>query len=58
MQIQTVNDLFNVHHLRLVDLCDADVVFGSNGESSLEDKAEVVTRTKALTSLSSATHSH
>lgn len=54
MQIQTVNDLFNVHHLRLVDLCDADVVFGSNGESSLEDKAEVVTRTKALKSLSSA----
>lgn len=54
MRILTVNDLFNVHHLRLVDLCDADVVFGSNCESSLEDKAEVVTRTKALKSLSSA----
>lgn len=44
MQIEIVNDLFNVHHLRLVDFCDADVVFGSNGESSLEDQAEIVTQ--------------
>lgn len=38
MQIQIVHYLFNVHHLRLVDFCDTDVVFGSDGESSLKDK--------------------
>lgn len=46
MQIQTVHYLFNVHHLRLVDFCDTDVVFGSDGEPSLKDKAEIGTRIK------------
>lgn len=53
MQIQIVHYLFNVHHLRLVDFGDTDVVFGSDGESSLTDKAEIVTRIKTLMPLSS-----
>lgn len=46
MQIQTVHYLFNVHHLRLVDFCDTNVMFGSDGEPSLKDKAEIDTRSK------------
>lgn len=48
MQIQIVHYLFNIHHLRLVDFGDTDVVFGSNCESSLKNKAEIVTRIKTL----------
>lgn len=53
MQIQIVHYLFNVHHLRLIDFCDTDVMFGSDGESSLKEKAEIVSRIATLMPLSS-----
>lgn len=36
MLVYNVYYLFNIHHLRLIDFCNTDVVFGSNGESSLK----------------------
>lgn len=32
--------LFDIHQLSLVDLCDTDVVFGCDSESSLEEEEE------------------
>ena len=34
---QTSPHLLNVHQLRLVHLCDGDVVFGCDGKATLED---------------------